>query len=82
MKREERLNIKDIVSSAVVIGVLGAILIGGSIAKANAEDRREQNTTSQESIAEWYPKDYVITSGSDGIYIEEITMGDYVNEAE
>lgn len=82
MKREEKLSIKDIVSSAVVIGVLGAVLVGGSIAKANAEGIGEQNTTSQESIAEWYPKDYVITSGSDGMHIEEITMGDYVNETE
>ena len=82
MKREDKFTMKDIVSSVVVIGVLGTILIGGSIAKANAEGIGEQNTTSQESIAEWYPKDYVITSGSDGVYIEEITMGDYVNEAE
>lgn len=82
MKREDKLSIKDIVSSVVVIGVLGTILVGGSIAKANAEGIGEQNTTSQENIAEWYPKDYVITGGSDGVYIEEITMGDFVNEAE
>ena len=82
MKREEKLSIKDIISSVVVIGVLGTLLIGGNIAKANAEGIGEQNTTSQESIAEWYPKDYVITSGSDGVHIEEIAMGDYINEAE
>lgn len=82
MKREERLSIKEIISSVVVIGVLGSILVGGSIAKANAEGIGEQNTTSQESIAEWYPKDYVITGGNGGVTIEEITMGDYVNEAE
>lgn len=82
MKREDKFTMKDIVSSVVVIGVLGTILIGGSIAKANAEGIGEQNTTSQESIAEWYPKDYVITGGNGGVTIEEITMGDYVNEAE
>lgn len=82
MKREDKLSIKDIVSSVVVIGVLGTILVGGSIAKANGEGMGERNTISQENIVDWYPTDYVITGGSDGVHIEEITMGDYINETE
>lgn len=82
MKREDKLSIKDLVGSVALIGILGAILIGGSVAKANAEGIGEQKTTSQESIAEWFPKDYVITGGSDGVTIEEITMGDSNYEAE